>query len=151
MYDNYACGCSDDAIRKKTYWYFTASYLILLFLNFFIRLSLFRTNLESFSKLRLIFFFLPRRLSSFVWSGCRLTNSYVRSRRVTDQLTEREERGEELITQTAVPMPPHPLYMPLAPTMVGGVGAEATATALDMVKQTNWLELRNKVLTFLKI
>lgn len=33
----------------------------------------------------------------------------------------------------AVPMLPHPLHTPLAPTIVGGVGAEATATALDMV------------------
>lgn len=55
-------------------------------------------------------------------------NSYVRSLRVTDQLTGREGREE-----MAVPMLPRPLHIPLAPTMVGGVGVEATATALDMV------------------
>lgn len=64
-------------------------------------------------------------------------NSYGRSPRVTDQLTEREEREgteEEAIIQIAVPMPRLPLHMPLAPTTVVGVDAEATATALDMVK-----------------
>ena len=69
-----------------------------------------------------------RRLNSFVWRGCRLMNSYVRSLRVTDQLTGREGKEE-----MAVPMLPRPLHIPLAPTMVGGVGVEATATALDMV------------------
>lgn len=79
-------------------------------------------------------FFRYRRLSSFVWRGCRLMNSYDRSTRVTDQLTEREAREgkEEAIIQ--MPMPPHPLYMSLAPTTVVGVDAEATATALDMVE-----------------
>lgn len=77
-----------------------------------------------------------RRLSSFVWNGCRLMNSYVRSPRATDQLTGREEtegREGEGIMQTAVPTPLHPLYMAVALTMVEGVDAEATATALDMV------------------
>lgn len=62
-----------------------------------------------------------------------------RSPRVTDLLTEREEREgieeeEEAIIQTAVPMHHHPLHMPLVPTTVAGVDAEATATALDMVE-----------------
>lgn len=35
--------------------------------------------------------------------------------------------------QMAVLMPPRPLYMAVAPTMEEGVGAEDTATALDMV------------------
>lgn len=61
-------------------------------------------------------------------------NSYDRSPRVTDQLTEREAREgkEEAIIQ--MPMLPHPLYMSLAPTTVVGVDVEATATALDMVE-----------------
>lgn len=83
-----------------------------------------------------ISFFPSRRLSSFVWRGCRLMNSYVRSPRVTDPLTGREEREgkeEEGIIQMAVRMPPPPLYMAVAPITVEGVGAEATATALDMV------------------
>lgn len=72
-------------------------------------------------------------------------NSYVRSPRATDRLTGREEREgkegrggregreEEVIILTAVPMPPRPPYMSAAPTTVEAVGAEATATALDMV------------------
>lgn len=78
-----------------------------------------------------------RKLSSFVWRGCRLMKSYGRSPRVTDLLTEREgieEEEEAAIIQTAVPMPRHPLHTPLAPTTVAGVDAEATATALDMVE-----------------
>jgi len=46
---------------------------------------------------------------------------------------EEEEGKEEDITQMAVPMPPPPLYMAVAPTTVEGVAAEATATAPDMV------------------
>ncbi|KAI3368505.1 hypothetical protein L3Q82_025513, partial [Scortum barcoo] len=56
---------------------------------------------------------LATRLSSFVWRGCRLMNSCVRSLRVTGQLTGREERGgkeEEHIIQMAAPVPPRPLY-----------------------------------------
>lgn len=64
-------------------------------------------------------------------------NSYVRLPRVTAQVTERKAREgkeeEEGIIQITVPMPPLPLYMAVAPTTVEGVGAEATATALDMV------------------
>lgn len=61
-------------------------------------------------------------------------NSYVRSPRVTDRLIEREgNEEEEGITQMEVLMPPRPLHMSLAPTTVEGVGAEATATVLDMV------------------
>lgn len=58
-------------------------------------------------------------------------NSYVRSPRATDQLTEREE--VEGIMQTAAPMRLHPLHMPVAPTVVEDVDAEATAIALDTV------------------
>lgn len=61
-------------------------------------------------------------------------NSCARSPRVIDQLTEREGREEEAIIQIAVPMPLRPRYMSLAPTTVGDVDAEATASALDMVK-----------------
>lgn len=66
-------------------------------------------------------------------------NSCVKSPRVTDHLTGREEREEregkeeEAIIQMAVPTPPRPLYMAVAHTTVEGVAAEATATALDMV------------------
>lgn len=81
-------------------------------------------------------FVCPRRLSSFVWSGCILMNNCVRSPRATDQLTGRGEREGGTI-QTTVPTPPHPLYMAVAPTTVEAVAAEAMATVLDMVNTFN--------------
>ena len=61
-------------------------------------------------------------------------SSYVRSPRVTDHLTETEGKEEEEgIIQMAALMPLRPLRTSLAPTTVEGVGAEDTATALDMV------------------
>lgn len=87
---------------------------------------------------RLCCFVCVRRLSSFVWSGCRLTNSCARSPRVTGQLIgseangEREEEGED-ITQKTVPTPPRLPCEAAAPTTVEGVGAEATASTPDTV------------------
>lgn len=81
-------------------------------------------------------YFPHRRLSSFVWRGCKLMSSCGRSLRVIDQLTKRGKREgkEKAIIQTAVPTPPHPLYMSLAPTIV--VDVDAVATALDTVQTT---------------
>lgn len=74
-------------------------------------------------------------------------NSCARSPRVIDQLTEREEREEEAIMQIAVPMPLRPRYMSPAPTTVGGVDAEATASALDMVKSNYMSRNQQKTTT----
>lgn len=78
------------------------------------------------------FFYFLRRLSSFVWRGCRLMNSYDRLPRVTDQLTEKEENEVEAII--TMPMRLHRPFMSLAPTTAVGVDVEATATALDTVE-----------------
>lgn len=76
-----------------------------------------------------------RKLSSFVWRECRLTNSYVRSPRFIARVTGREgkEQEEEAEGIIRMAMPPPPLYMAAAPTTAEGAGAEATATAPDMV------------------
>lgn len=83
-----------------------------------------------------IVFLCSRRWSSFVWNGCRLTNSCVRLPRATDQLTGTGERGgreEAGIIQKTMPMPPLRPCMAVALTTAEGVDAGATTTALDMV------------------
>lgn len=106
-----------------------------LFLSFFCLMFL------LFSK-----YFPHRRLSSFVWRGCRLMSSCGRSLRVIDQLTERGKREvkEKAIIQTAVPTPPHPLYTSLAPTMVVDVDAEATAPDTVPTTENQIFEISGK-------
>lgn len=78
-----------------------------------------------------VFFLLSRRWSSFVWRGCRSTNSCDRSPRVTDQSIGRGGKEGAELMQTAVPTRPRLLRMAAALTMAEA--ADVEATALDMV------------------
>lgn len=70
-----------------------------------------------------------RRLSSFVWKGCRLMSSSASSLRVTEQPTEREKtggRGGTATTQTAALTLLRPRCMSVALTMGEAAAVEAT-------------------------
>lgn len=73
-------------------------------------------------------------------------SSYVRSPRATDRPTGREETEgteEEAIMLMAVQMPPRPTYMAAAHTTDEAAGAEATATALDMVDTSRYCKTKS--------